>query len=159
MVLPGDPSVLSTTVTTGVIASIQGINSSSINNFATRFVAFEEYRIVKAHLKVRCFSSTNPGVGNFWIDDTGSIAAPTAIEAQQRQGVERFSFSDVNPNVFQLTYTPRSPTEQIWNPIATPQSIATWKIYTDNANFGSSIVVTPYILVQGYFTVQFRGVV
>jgi len=160
MILPGDPVVASTTVTTGamtVTASLAVI-STTINNFATRFANFEEYRIIKAKAIIRCFSSVNPGIGNLWLDDSGNISAPTATEAQQRQGVKHFMFSDVDKE-HTLTYVPQSPQEQIWNPIATAQQIAQFKLYTDNANFGASIVATQYCSIQVMFTVQFRGVV
>jgi len=153
----GDPISIATTVTSGVIQDSRAISVGTINNFTTRFACFEEYRIIKAQYQLNFFSSVNPGQGNFWLDENSS-AAPTATEAQQRSGVQMVPCSSVE-RIHKMNYTPHSPSEQIWNPIATAQSLAFFKFYTDNANFGSSIVATGYMTERIVFTIQFRGVV
>jgi hypothetical protein len=153
--LPGIPTKFTTTVTTGLIAGTIAVNSNQVQSFATRFGStFVEYRVVRARFRVRLFSSTNPGVLQFWIDDQ-STATPTLAEAQERATlIESASATDnypmlkwVNSDIGDLQYLA----------IGTPRTSATFKVYSNNANFGSSIVATDYLEVEPEFQFQFRG--
>jgi hypothetical protein len=153
--LEATPLTIVTTVTTGVIAQVFAVKASNIANFATRFAPlFEEYRIVRARFTVRCFSSTNPGLLIHWIDEK-QTAAPTSAEALQKS-MKSFSASSPSPHV--ITWTANDPLDlQYIDTGTTATELATYKIYTDNALFGSSIVVTAYATVVPEFWVQFRG--
>jgi hypothetical protein len=153
--LEATPLTITTTVTTGVIAQVFAVKASNIANFATRFGAlFEEYRIVRARFTVRCFSSTNPGLLIHWIDEK-QTANPTSAEALQKS-MKSFSASSPSPHV--ITWTANDPLDLQYIDIGTTSTeLATYKIYTDNALFGSSIVATAYACVAPEFWVQFRG--
>lgn len=153
--LPGLPVKATTTVTTGVIAASYVINKSNIQSFGTRFSStFDEYRIVQARFQIRCFSSTNPGVVTAFFDEN-STGVPVLAEAQERY-ILNFSASSVD-KPHSLMWTAADPQDLLYNPIATGFTPATFKVYTDNANFGSSIVATDYFEVSISFRVQFRG--
>lgn len=151
---PGVPVSYSTTVTTGVIAQTYLLNASSIQSFYSRFGSlYEEYRVVRVKFVVRCYSSTNPGLFNHWIDEKQS-AAPTATEATTKS-YNTFNASSPSPHM--LVWTAEDPLDLQYTDIASFVTVATYKIYTDNTSFGSSIVATPYVSVTPTFYLQFRG--
>ncbi len=146
---------LATTVTTGLISTNITISVADITNFAARFIAFEEYRIVKAVLRMNLFSSTNPGRIVAYIDDDDSTA-PNLANAHAHRNIT-FAASDVGGEKT-LTYVPHSPDNQNWQTVATgTTAIGFFKIYTNNANLGASIVATDYIGYMMDLTIQFRG--
>lgn len=151
------PQLLTTTVTSGLIANAFNVTANSIGNFATRFGAtFDEYRIIGVKMQARCFSSTNPGLMVAWFDEKDG-AAPTLAEAQQKM-VTAFSASDVRGK-HQIKWHARDPVDleyTVISTIVTPIPV-TYKIYTNTANFGSSAVATPYIELVPQLRVQFRG--
>jgi hypothetical protein len=153
--LPVSPSKLTTTVTSGLINHAYGISSAFVASFATRFGStFVEYRMVMARIKLRFFSSTNPGVVQVWYDEKVA-SAPTLAEAQERYILsENASAIDRRP---QLMWTAADPLDLQYSAIGTAYSPVTFKVYTDNANFGSSIVATDYVEVEGEIRFQFRG--
>jgi hypothetical protein len=153
--LPGLPVKATTTVTTGVIAASYVINKSNLQGFATRFAStFDEYRIVQARFLFRMFSSVNPGTIMIFIDEN-STGVPVLAEAQERFIINP-SASDVG-RTHQLSWTAADPQDLLYNPLATGFTPATMKVYTDNANFGSSIVATDYFEMNAFFRIQFRG--
>lgn len=158
MILPGATQPLSTTVTTGVIAAAVNVDPvGQLSNWATRFQAtFKEYRVIKSVLKMKTFGSTLPGQMNAWVDET-LTSAPTATQAAQYQGVTTFPAGN-NEYTHTVKWNPHSPTELAYLPLATASTNATYKIYTDAASYGSSIVATPYLSIQIMFTIQFRGI-
>lgn len=153
--LEATPLNISTTVTTGVIAQVFAVKASNIANFATRFgVLFEEYRIVRAKFTVKNYASTNPGLFVHWVDEK-QTTNPTSAEALQKS-LKSFSASSPSPHV--ITWTSNDPLDLQYIDIGTTATeLATYKIYTDNAFFGSSIVATAYACVVPEFWIQFRG--
>jgi hypothetical protein len=149
------PLTVLTTVTTGVIAQVFAVKASNVANFATRFGAlFEEYRIVKAKFTFKCFSSTNPGLFIHWVDEK-QTANPTSAEALQKS-VKSFPASSPSPHV--LTWIANDPLDLQYVDIGTTSTeLCTYKVYTDNTLFGSSIVATAYGTVFPEFWIQFRG--
>ncbi len=145
----------STTVTTGVIAVTTALTSANlIPALSTRFAGYDQFRIVKVEARLRMFSSTNPGLVIMYFDDTN--AAPTGNAASFASSV-KMNASDIS-GCRSLTYVPHDPAQQFWSTVAGGSAtIGYFKLYTDNANFGSSIVATPYCIVEFYSTVQFRG--
>jgi len=164
---PGQPGVvfplevfigkLTTTVTTGVIASSTVIAASLVSNFASRFVAFDEYRIRKFEAIYQLCSSTNPGILNTWCEPlTSNTGAPVANDAKNNRTVT-FSASATDKTI-RLPYNPRDDNVTIWNAISTTTtSCGNLKVYTNNADFGSSIVATDYVVVTGIIWIEFRG--
>lgn len=156
--LPGTTSQLSTTVTTGVIATAITCDPiTNITGWGTRFQStFKEYRVVKALLKMKTFSSVLPGQINSWIDET-LTSAPTANQALQYQGVTTYPAGN-NERTHIVKWSPHSLSELSYLPIGTASNNATFKIYTDNAVFGASAVATPYMTAQVIYSIQFRGI-
>lgn len=153
--LPGLPVKVAVAVTTGLAANGVATNSASIQGFATRFGStFVEYRIIRAHWRIRLFSATNPGVIQFWLDEK-SAAAPTLVEAQERYTISvSASATDTTP---MLKWICSDPLDLQYLAIGTSTNVTTFKYYTNNANFGSSIVATDYFEIEPEFQVQFRG--
>lgn len=155
-VVMADPIVLSTTVTSGLIASTTTLTNALISNFATRFATWDEYRIIKVRAKVSCFSTTYPGQLNHWFDIPATAGAAPAIADARKNRAVRFPASDVSKN-HELDFVPHDPTLQMWEPLSTGLTIGVYKLYTDNANYGSSVVATQYVCVDLDLTIQFRG--
>jgi hypothetical protein len=153
--LPGTPTKGTTIVTTGVIAFTQSVSRNQVTAFTTRFQStFVEYRIVQARFRIRLFSSTNPGVLQIFIDEKNT-PNPTLAEANERSVmVLSASATDRAP---ELMWTCADPLDLQYQVISAVTQPATFKIYTDNANFGSSIVATDYFEVEPEFRFQFRG--
>jgi len=153
--LPGLPTKVTTTVTTGAIASSLPISSASIQAFATRFSqTFVEYRIIRAHWRIRFFSATNPGVIQFWIDEK-STAAPVLAEAQERATmICSASAIDTAPVV---KWVCSDPLDLQYIASSASTTVASFKSFSNFTNFGSSIVATDYFEVEPEFQLQFRG--
>jgi hypothetical protein len=150
-----DPVKLTTTVTTGVIASTIIISSANITNFAARFQGFEEGRIIKAKLKISTFSSTNPGRILVYAD-ADDATTPTLALAQSHKRLE-FSAGD-NKGVKSIVYDVHDLAKLEWTSVfAGLPACGYFKIYTNNANLGSSIVATDYLDYSIEYTLQFRG--
>jgi hypothetical protein len=153
--LPLNPIKLTTAVTTGLIANAIPIVKSAIASFATRFgAAFVEYRMVQSKMEIRMFSSNNPGVLQFWFDEKSS-SNPTLVEAAERY-VLSINASDITSRK-SLMWTAVDPIDLQFTDINTSVTPVTFKTYTSNANFGSSIVATDYCEVEGAVRFQFRG--
>jgi hypothetical protein len=153
--LPATPTKLTTTVTTGLISATAQVSSAALAAFATRFGStFVEYRIIRARYLLRCFSSTNPGVFTCWFDEK-STAAPIVQEAQERS-IGTFSCSSIStPHIFK--WEASDTLDLQYQLISTAVTPVTFKVYTNNANFGASVVATDYLEIVPYFCVQFRG--
>jgi hypothetical protein len=153
--LPGTPQKFTTTVTTGVIQAAIPVNQNQVTSFATRFAStFVEYRIIRAKFLVRLFSSTNAGVLQAWIDEV-STNVPTLAEARERATlIMSASATDTFPV---LKWVCGDTDDLKYRPIGTAASLATFKIYSDFANFGASIAATDYFEVEPEFQFQFRG--
>jgi hypothetical protein len=142
-------------VTTGSLAANISLDGALINALTTRFASWQEYRIVQAEAQVRCFSSTNPGLIKIWFQSNQNTATPTNTLALNARGLV-FPASDVG-KLHRLIYRPLDPLEQQWQVLGTGTRIGNFKIYSDNASYGASIVATQYLVVEFLLTVEFRG--
>jgi len=156
LTIPGTPVLLSTTVTTGLIASTQAVQKTSISSFATRFATtYDEYRFVGCNYKCRAVGP-NPGVGVVWFDEKSNSTA-TLTDSQEKTG-RRFPFNSASDKGdFVMRWSATDLVDLQWSAIATTQTPVYFKIYTDNTNYGASIVATPYILIEPEYIVEFRG--
>jgi len=153
--LPGTPTKGTTIVTTGVIAFGQSVSRNQVTSFTSRFAStFVEYRIVRAKFRVRMFSSTNPGVLQMFFDEK-ITTNPTLAEANER-ATKVVNASNVGSQVT-MDWVCADPLDLQYQVITAVTQPSTFKIYTDNANFGSSIVATDYFEVEPIFQFQFRG--
>lgn len=153
--LPALPVKATTTVATGGISGLYQISPAAIQSFATRFGStFVEYRIIRARFRIRFFSSTNPGVVQFFMDEKVG-AVPTLAEAQERYTLSlSASSTDTEPV---LKWVSADPLDLQYQPIGTTTPLAYFKYFTNNANFGSSIVALDYFEISPEFEFQFRG--
>lgn len=153
--LPGTPTKFTTLVTTGLINGIINVSPQNVTNFVTRFAStFVEYRIVRAKFRIRLFSSTNPGVLQFWMDEKSSNS-PTLAEANERATLI-LNASAVD-RAISMKWTCADPSDLMYVSTSSSFNPAAFKVYTNNANFGSSIVATDYLEVEPLFQFQFRG--
>lgn len=150
-----DSVVASTTVTSGIIALVYECDPvSNVIDWSTRFELFEEYRVVQCRAIVHCFASTNPGTIIMYWDET-SATAPTATAAQER-GINLFSAGG-NSKPHSITWKPVDIADLVYHNTGTVFVPVRLKLYTDNANYGASIVATQYVSVTLEYTIQLRG--
>ncbi len=152
--VPCSSRTLTTTVTTGVIADSISCDITAVEDWARYSGLFEEYIIMKVDMIVNCFSSSNPGIFRCWFDEKSS-AAPTASQAKQ-EGVMTFACADVfRPHV--LTWRARDFADLDYVATSSTFTPVYFKTYTNNADYGSSAVATPYASIALVFSVRFRG--
>jgi len=153
--LPATPIKVTTTVTTGAISQVVSVGAGAVTAFNTRFGStFVEYRVVRAKFCMRLFSSTNPGVIQAWMDEQ-STSAPTLVQAQERATLI-FNASAIDQQPC-LKWVAGDPVDLAYIPLGTVTTPATFKVFSNNANFGSSIVATDYLIIEPEFQFQFRG--
>jgi len=156
--LEGVPQLLSTTTGTGVISDTYIVEAQDILAFATRFGnTFDEYRILGADIKVTC-TAVSTGVSKFWFDEK-SNAVPTLNESQERtvNALPNNSSNSKSCKVFR--WRARDLLDLQFSPISTlTVNPVTFKIYTNNANYGAPTSVTPLWLVESVLLMEFRGI-
>jgi hypothetical protein len=149
-------TVLTTTVTTGVIASVISMDPTTIiTNWSTRFASlYHEYRVVKARARIICFSATNPGtLLSYW--DEKSNAAPTNAQSSET-AFKRIAAADVFKE-HDMTWKARDLLDLQYVASGTASNPVYWKLYTDAGNNGSAIAATNYATVDFRLLIEFRG--
>lgn len=156
MKLPGQVVKLTTTVTTGVISQAITITASDALGFATRFGStFDECRLIGADIQIRPISAAS-GVCAFWFDEK-SASAPTVNEATERIAL-RIPASNANgKSVSTMRWRARDLLDLQFSAIGSAANPVFFKIYTDNANWGSPITATDLFTVEPMLFVEFRG--
>ncbi len=155
--LTGTTSLLSTTVTTGLISSAYQVTNTAIGDFATRFgSSFDSYRIVSCEFRVRPCTQAS-GLSTFWFDES-STTAPTGTSAQERILVVKSNNSSCTASSFSMRWQVRKLEDMSFLPIGTSSTVVTFKVYTDNTAFGSPTTVTQLWYLQPVLTVQFKGI-
>lgn len=153
--LPGTSTKLTTTVTTGVIASALQVSSAQLLGFATRFGStFDEYRIIGVDAVVSPLAAT-AGVLKCWFDEK-STSAPTANESLERTAISVLLNNAMGTSK-SLRWRARDLLDLQYTAIGSAVTPVTFKQYTDNANWGSSAVVTDVAVVQFKCHLEFRG--
>jgi len=154
--LEGTPALLTTTITTGVIASATQINIAGLTGFAARFGStFDEYRILGADVRVTPVSASS-GVSKMWFDEKGS-SAPTANEAQERTAVPLANTNAMASSRKTMRWRARDLLDLQYAPIGTGGTPVTFKVYTDLATWGAPIAATNIWLVEPVYIFEFRG--
>jgi len=155
--LEGTPVLLPTTVTTGVIAFAYAVSSANVTGFATRFGStFDEYRILGAEFRVTPVSAS-VGVSKMWFDEK-NVANPTANEAQERTNVPLANTNAMSRSRMNLRWRARDLLDLQYTPIGTVGQPATFKVYTDLAQWGAPVAATNLWLIEPVFTFEFRGI-
>lgn len=153
----GNASLLSTTITTGVIANSYVVTNSNIQNFSSRFAnSWDEYRIIKAHFAIRPVSPTASGITAFFFDEKLN-SSPVLLDSQERNVKLLPNSSNNSKSVYELEWSARDVADLVWTATTANLNPVWFKTYTDGANWGSPVVVTPLWIIQPTFTLQFRG--
>lgn len=150
-------NLLSTTVTTGVIASVYSISSAAITGFATRFGStFDEYRILKAVFRITPVSAST-GISKMWFDEK-SNSAPTVNESLERTSQPMANTNANSKSCNRMTWVARDLLDLQYLPIGTATTVVNHKVYTDSGNWAAPIAVTALWIIEPILTVEFRGV-
>jgi len=151
----GGPHLLTTTVTTGVVAAVTAIDPvADVVDWATRFGAmWREYRVVKAILEIELFSTTNSGILSYYPEEVTS-SAPSAA-TMNHVTCKRISCADVTKR-HRHEWVPSGPSDLAYLQSTVSSAAAYFKIYTDTANFGSPAVVTVLGIYTVTYTIQAR---
>lgn len=156
--MPMQPVTLSTTVTTGVIAAYYDLYVGNIPNYSRFDSLFREYRFVEAKFETRCFSTSNSGLFAAFVDEKVATLAPTINEAIEKKIID-FPCSDVfGKHLIHWKATDLLDLEFTDTSVSTTIPV-TFKLYTDNSSFGSSIVATPYCEIVPWCRIQFRELI
>lgn len=155
--LRGTVSMLTTTVTSGVIANARPIDTTQIISFATRFGdTYDEYRILGADIEITPVTPNVAGVTSFFFDEK-SASTPNANMASGRSGLTLQNSSNANvKRVMRFRVTDLLDLQ--YSPIGTTTTVGYFKTYTDNASFGSPTTVTQLWTVRVDLHVEFRGI-
>jgi len=158
LLLQGSPVLLTTTVTTGIIAYEGQISPPTIvNNFAGRFGAtFDEYRVLRAHIEMHAVGIYT-GQTAFFLSEV-ALGTPIFNEAQERTS----KLLNNNNQVFKqstnvLKWVARDTSDLAWQSIGTNYNGVHYYVYTDNANYGAPTTVTQLWIVRPRVLVEFRG--
>ena len=158
MRLPGIPVTLTTTVTTGVIASELAFNPNSgvfgVDAFSRFTTVFREYRVGRVSVELIPLA-LNVGVSAFMISDV-SIGTPTNLEAFTQE-FKLVKNNEQKPNNLRLRWRNEDYSDASYVLTGTNKAVAYLESYTDNANYGSPTAVTALWLVRPVYEVQFRG--
>jgi len=153
--LEGAPSLLNSTVTTGLIANTYQVGINNINGFAARFGStFTEYRILAADFQISPLSASN-GVSKMWFDEKSS-ATPTINESMERTSTMLTNTNAMSRSKTTMRWRARDLLDLQYTAIGTTVIPVNFKIYTDNSDYGAPIAVAPIWLIEPTFTVEFR---
>jgi len=154
--MDGIPVIVTTTITTGVAAvPYEADVVSTVLGYGTRFSAtFQEKRLIKCRFKVTMLTvSTGLLVSLF---DEKVVSAPTANQSKEMDVLSRVPITNAIP-ARSYTWRARDIDDLGFDPVATASTPVTFKVYTDNANWGAPIAVTQVAIIEPTFWVQFRG--
>jgi len=144
-------------IATGGLASATNLTAGLLTNFATRFVTFDEYRILKFKFELL---PTCPAGGMFvaYVDPLNS-SVPTSTTAQTNTALSGNLNSASIRKPYTLIYMPRDTAMQAYQQISTTTfSYGYLKVFTDVNNFANqNTTFAKAIQVRAIITVQFRG--
>jgi len=154
MQIVSQPQLLTTTVTTGVVAISRAYDpTAEVTGWSTRFQSlWKEYRVVKVEACIELFSSTNSGMLSTWIGTTSGV--PASTDALDSKAI-RFNASAVNMK-HKILWVPSDPGDLNYKLTSASSTPAYFKLYTDTGNFGSPAAVTQLGLVSYLYWLQFR---
>jgi len=148
--LEGTPSLLSTTITTGVIASAISINFGQVTGFLTRFNStFDECRILGCDVRITPVSASS-GVSKMWFDEKSS-STPTANEAQERTAMPLANTNTMSKSRTLMRWRARDLLDLQYNAVSATATPVTFKVYTDLATWGAPAAVTALWLIEPVF--------
>jgi hypothetical protein len=154
----GTQVLLTTTVTTGLIASEQQISPpSTVSGWSSRFsTTFQEYRVISVTLEFIAVA-INPGVTSFFIyEGSSGLGTPTVTEASEIPG-RWINNNNQGASRHMLKWRAKDFTDASWRGISTGYNPFHWYAYTDATNFGSPTTAQNLWIVRPRMVIQFRG--
>jgi hypothetical protein len=156
--LPGTPTLLTTTVTSGLIANSTNISTGNISGFSTRFGStFDEYRILGCDVIMRPVAAST-GISVVMFDEKSS-AVPTSSDAANRVGrrlINSNASSDGGSVV--MKWRARDLVDLQYTAIGTGVTPCYVKVYTDAATWGAPVVATALWIIEPMLIIEFRGI-
>lgn len=154
--VPAGTAILSTTVTTGVIAGEAAFGLNSVTGSSARYGAlFDEYRVISVSVEVVPMDINAGSTMFFWCEKT--LGTPTQLEAVERDGA-LIPNHEQRPRNLTFRWNTRDFTDASWQLTSANSSPVFFYTYTDTANYGSPAVVTKLWLLRPTLTIQFRGI-
>jgi len=155
--IPCASYILTTTATTGLIANTFGVTKDAIVNFTTRYGdLWSEYAIVGATIEITPLQQVASGISAFFFDDFNT-SVPTLNESMGRI-VRKLSNSASNPkSTTSMTWSAKSLMDLTFQPTTTGYTAVNFKVYTDNANYGSPTTATQLWLIRPKLKIILRG--
>jgi len=142
----------------GAMAATFGLDISRIQGWSSRFATlFREYAIVGARLEIRP-QNVSPASGliaAFLDEESG--AAPISTDALNRPRLDMIAGPITVPKAYHLDWKPADILDLDYVAVATVFTPVWVKLYTDNANFGTSVGMTGQVLITGTLAFEFRG--
>jgi len=143
----------------GGIADVINIDTSLINNWATRFASlFKEFAIVGARFNVRITSVSSPVGLIFAYIDEQSAAAPTAASLNVAHATIPIVSTDVDStaSLHKVDWVAKSYADLTWDPVPASGLVGYLKLYASAAT-GTGATTGAQLGVTGSVAVCFRG--
>ncbi len=152
------PTVLSTTVTTGVIAaSFLPDPTTVVGDWATRFEkTFDEYRLLGIDVKLESLVAST-GVTRCWWEEKNQVP-PDLKESQQQTIVSTLRNTNAARQRVAFQWRAKDLEDLQFIDTAVSFTPVCFQIYTDATNYGSPIVATPLWLLSAVLHVEFKGI-
>lgn len=146
--------MLSTTVTTGLIANEYGISIGNVGAFSRFSNLFDEYRIVSCRIELIPMGIYTGDTAFFFAERT--LGTPTPTEANQRhcRRLKNNIQASRNPT---MRWSNKDFTDASWSSTGTTVTPVYFYTYTDGANFGAPITVNQLWNNTMTLVMQFRG--
>lgn len=157
--LPGNATLFTTSAAgLGQLAyGIGNFSAGNIQGWASRFEnCFDEYRILKCRFDVIPLSANGNGVSNFWFDEKNS-SAPTSNETTERIVRRVPNTSNDARSQFSMLWVAKDLLDLQYTQISVDVISAYFKVYTNNALWGTPAVAASYFTIQPVFFVEMRG--
>lgn len=154
--LPGAPSLLTNTVTTGLLAFSYSVNPvGGVAGWSTRFGStFDEWRLESCVFEIIPVG-LNVGVTSFfWSENSISV---TITEAEERAATW-IKNNEQRPVNMRLRWRNQDYTDASFRNVSTGFNDVYFYAYTDAANMGAPVVATNLFILRPVFRVQFRGI-
>ncbi len=154
----GETSLLTTTVTTGLIAMKQQFSIGDLDDFTTKYAAtFSDYIIYCVQLEIVPIA-VSTGVSIAFTSCDTSLT-PDIDQAQSAYPKLIIPHTTAKESKYFLVYKPSGPEEVVWTATnsALPDMNMRMYLYTDATNLGAPTVATPLFMCKFKAFIAFRG--
>lgn len=156
LALPGAPSMLTNTVTTGLLAFSYSVNPvGGVAGWSTRFGStFDEWRLASVVFEIIPVG-LNVGVTSFfWSENSISV---TLTEADERSATW-IKNNEQRPKNLRMRWRNQDYTDASFRNVSTGFNDVYFYAYTDATNMGAPVTATNLFVLRPVFYVQFRGI-